>query len=868
MTLSSPMWLWLLVPIAALTAWDARRKWRSAAARRWGRIALRTAMLVALIVAASGPRLHTETDARAVVFVVDRSASVSDAEFARSLARATDMRDSVPGGDRAGLVLFDDEPVVAAVPGEPWPDASDLARTRRVDGTNIDTAVRLAIGLIPPGSGGRIVLISDGRDTAGDMTAAAANARARGVAITAVATGAAADDPAVTAVVLDQPLVRPGASLSGHVEIDAGDTASRGALTVTVDGKVALRADVDVSAGDATKVPFEYPLDITHEPGTAVVEAAFTPAAGMPDREPGNNRAAAISLIGKPPRVRIVEGQVGVAAPLAKALRAEQMDVVTAKAGSEEAEADLEDVDLVVLANVPAETSGGSEVLSPEFAEQLKRWVNAGGGLIVLGGTNSYDLGGYGNSPIAAALPVELEPVTPEIESAASIVIILDQSGSMGVNVDGYKTKLDLANEGAAATVRLLRPFDFVGVMSVTETVHWQVDMQNVTDPDRLERKVLGIPVGGGGIFVYTSLIAAEKALAKVDTPLKHIILFSDADDSEEQVKGIPFGWGPGHNSFDVAKRMRKDGITLSVIGIGTEFDADTSFLRKLAKAGGGRFHLTNDARKLKSFFVEETEQLVDSSAKEKPFRPAVTRMHATVSGIDFASGPKLRGYNELEPRPTAEVIMTGPQDNPIMTTWQYGLGKVTAWASDAGPRWAKDWLAWDGYSAYWTQLARWSLRRHEGDDTAVEIAFDGTDAHVRVARRSREGLTIDTGGISARVITPAGPAPLDLSAPEPGLWQGRLPTEPATSYTVEIVDHDGELVASRTFVPPPSYELRHRRPDARALAALEADSQGSDASLTPGTTVRAWTLWPYFLLLALMLMPIDAFLRRPARVI
>lgn len=867
-------WAWLLLPALVLVTLDAVRPWGTASrGRRFAGGLVRALVMSSFALAMTDPRWHRKDDVAHLVIVLDRSASLSDEALDEALARANALRRSVGTDARVGLVLFDAEPTLAVLPGAPWELPQPLRETP-VEATDLDAAIELALGTIPAQDGGAIVVLSDGRDTSGRSDLPAVEqAIARGVAIHTIPVAPRRTDPAVTEVVLAQTHVRPGASLQGHVVIDGSDELTRGRLVVRAGDVLVHSEPVEIAAGERLEVPFSHELDIRTNPGPLSIGAELIPDGE--DIDPGNNRSATTAVVGAPPQVRVFVSEGHDGAALARALRAERMDVqVVELATSRPEDEKLDDVDLVVLANAPAASLGGSRGLSTPFLEDLARFVDRGGGLLVLGGPQAFDMGGYGHGPLSRVLPVRLDPVDPEVQAGATMIIILDRSGSMSAMVGLGKTKMELADEGAAASIRMLRPFDRVGVMSVTETVRWEVPVQPVRDPAPLERRVLRVRADGGGIFVYTSLVAAQKALMTADTPLRHVILFSDCADSEEKVKGIPFGTGPGPTAEDVAREMRAAGITTSVIGIGTETDIDTPFLKDLARAGGGRFYLTDDATKLRSLFVEETERIVDSSLHEASFRPEVARPHPIVEGIDYPRGPELRGYQELEPRPTAEVVLTGPGGHPILVTWRYGLGQVVAWASDAGPRWAENWLGWDGYTKQWTQAARFALRERAGDDTAVEVDFVGTQARIRVARRDGNGLSLDELGLRARVRHEGKATDVTLHSPEPGLWEATMPTQPESSYTLEVLDPAGKLLAEHTFAPPPSAERRHRTPDLQALEALAARTGGTHAptsvesATVTGATTDVVRLWPWLILLGLLLLPIDAFVRRPARVL
>lgn len=877
-TFAAPHWLWLGAALPLLVIADALRGWgTSGVARRVGSGLVRALMFLALVTALADPRWHEQADVAHVIMVLDRSASIPDGALADAIEQATALKDAAGADVRVGLVVFDDEPEVAVFPGRAWDVPSPL-REQPIEISDIDEALQLALGLIPADEAGEIVLFTDGRPTANGREqggAAIATAAEHGVKIHTVVLRPDRDDPAVTAVVLAERDARPGATVEGHVEVDGSDRAVAGTVQIKLGDKVVATERVTIDAGGNVEVPFTHQLDARTEPGTAELTATFSADDPAADPNSDNNSGLATLIVGNPPKVRMIAGEEHDAAAMARALRAERMDVEVVPMGElTAAHEDLSEVDLVVLANAPALPVPGGASMSESFIAALSRWVDAGGGLVVLGGPMSYDMGGYNTSELAKILPVRLDQVDPEVESAATIIIVLDKSGSMSAFAGLSKTKMQLADEGAVASIRLLRSFDKVAVMSVTESVHWEVPLQPVHNPAAIERKVLSIRAEGGGIYCYTAIEAARRQMKKTDTPLRHVILFSDAADSEEQVKGVPFGTGTGHSTQDLAKEMRAEGITTSVIGIGTESDSDTQFLREVAKAGGGRFYLTEDAAKLRGLFVEETERLVDSSLHEAKFRPKSLVAHAATSGVDYAAGPQLQGYQELSARPTAEVLLSGPNDDPIMTTWRYGLGQVVAWSSDAGPRWSEEWLTWDGFGQQWTQVARWALRNRAGDETALEVDFQGGRARLSVARRGDDGLTLDEGGLRARVTAGEDTTEVALASDDPGLWEGQFTTRSDTSYRIEVLDDDGKILAEQTIAPPPSAELRHRTADDAWVSAVAQRTGGDEnpTSVTPevraSVTSEVVRLWPWLVLLALALLPFDAFFRRPARVV
>jgi len=126
--------------------------------------------------------------------------------------------------------------------------------------------------------------------------------------------------------------------------------------------------------------------------------------------------------------------------------------------------------------------------------------------------------------------------------------------------------------------------------------------------------------------------------------------------------------------------------------------------------------------------------------------------------GVDFEHAPRLLGFVKARPRPGSETILKADSGEPLLVRWQYGLGRVTAFLSDARNRWAAEWLRWDGYDALWPQIirdvchrsrtVRAGVRPDEREDEAVvyyDVVADAAFAsawpeHPRVAAAGGSG--------------------------------------------------------------------------------------------------------------------------------
>ena len=227
----------------------------------------------------------------------------------------------------------------------------------------------------------------------------------------------------------------------------------------------------------------------------------------------------------------------------------------------------------------------------------LAAWVSqSGGGLMLTGGKDSYGPGGYYKSPLAPIMPVSMELRREHRKLSLAIVVALDRSGSMACPVPGGRAKIDLADLATAEVVNMLGPTDQFGCLAVDSIPHEIVPLSDVVDKGAMRSKILRIDSAGGGIFIYEALAAAAQMILPAKSGTKHIILFSDAADAEE----------PGDYKPLVAKCV-KAGITISVVGLGTEKDCDAELLKDIARRGGGQCMFTNVAQELPRLFAQDT---------------------------------------------------------------------------------------------------------------------------------------------------------------------------------------------------------------------------------------------------------------------
>jgi Ca-activated chloride channel homolog len=457
---------------------------------------------------------------------------------------------------------------------------------------------------------------------------------------------------------------------------------------------------------------------------------------------------------------------------------------------------------------------------------------------------------------------------------SVALLIVLDRSGSMTALVQG-QTKMSLANQGAVFALNVLQPKDYFGVLAVDVRAHTVAPLAQHGSKEPVAQKIMTVTAGGGGIYIYTSLVEAFAQIRDVPARIKHVIVFSDAADAEEKSGGeMGDGAKGGGSSLDLASAMLSAKVTTSVVALGLETDRDTAFLRQLAERGNGRFYLTSDATTLPQIFSTETMKVAQSSLIEEPFQPVAARSHPIIGGIDWAQSPLLLGYNSTKPKPTADVLLVTERSEPLLATWRYGLGQAAAFTSDAKARWSAEWLNWPGYGKFWAQVVRGIMRKSDRASFAVMTREHSDDLEIRIDAVKPDGsfrnqLPITINALQADGTSHSAQAQQDA----PGSYTATLPIS-AEGTTIFSISSPDLPDAGTSFGHTRSYPREFLRtetndPLLRRLAELGRgtfDPTPSAVWSPPKTrTPQRKDFTDYFLIAALALIPLDIWLRRRA---
>ena len=470
-----------------------------------------------------------------------------------------------------------------------------------------------------------------------------------------------------------------------------------------------------------------------------------------------------------------------------------------------------------------------------------------GGGFILAGGENNYGEGGYSKTTIEDVLPVTFEAKKDKPDSVA-MIMVLDKSGSMGGQ------KIEMTKEAAKAPLSLLKDTDSFGVVAFDYNFYWPVKFQSVANRASITQAISTI-AAGGETNIYPALREAYIQLTGATTQVKHVILLSDGRSLPDDFEGL-------------TKKMAEGKITVSTIAVGN--GADRELLANIAKWGHGRTYYLEDPKSVPQIFTKETELATGKTLLEEPFKPVVKKQVDAFKGIDFNTAPALLGYVATKSKDTSEVLLESQRKDPILARWQYGLGKTAAFLSDLKDRWAVDWLKWNGYPKFWSQVVRETMRRRDNDDFDFRVVKEGNEARISINAIQKDGQFRDKLEPQVRVIGPD-EAVSDVMVHQagPGSYEAKFPLSQKGSYLFRAVGAESGG-PSRVLAYSYPDEYHFYPPNTEALRSISNETNGryqpraEDIFDSQGETAALPVpLWPYFAVAAFLLYIADVFLRR-----
>ncbi|MEM8946625.1 MAG: VWA domain-containing protein [Planctomycetota bacterium] len=767
-------------------------KWRRLIA-----LALRSMVFTAIVVALADIQYQKRSDKLSVIYLLDQSLSIpieQRQEMVKFVNASIEQNRDTTKEDRYAVIVFGRDAAVEM----PLVEVG-IALNRDVETildpeySDLSMAIQRAKAMFPFDSAKRIVLVTDGNQNLGNAQREAKAATAAGVSIDVVPVMLTPRSE-VAVEKIDVPSnARRGQPFEMRVVL--GNDAPEGSEQ-TVSGKLTIyrktaertqaivTQDVDVPPG---KRVFTISEEI-EQPDFYTYEAKFSPNDIADDGMAQNNIATAFSHVRGKGHVLLIENwdKQGEFDYLVDRLRTEEIAVtVTPSDRLFTSLAELQRYDCIVLANVSRSTGTDAENVSSFSDDQISMLVRntreMGCGLIMLGGPDTYGAGGWTNTELEKAMPVDFEIKNTKVTPVGALVLMM-HAGEMARS-NYWQKRI------AFESIKILGSRDYCGLVQWNGTDQWlwgqskggliRVGPNRKMMMARTDRMTIGdMPAFDGAMKMAATAFAGVK-----DAAVKHMIVISDGD--------------PSPTKQSTLNNLKKLGVKISTVAVGSHGFLGTPEMQRLANATGGKYYKVKSAKALPKIYQRETRRIARPLVYESdpPFRPNIMAQHEMLQGIE-AGVPAISGYvlTSVKDNPLVEVVLQSPvpkteKNSTVLATWTYGAGKAVALTTDAGNRWANRWSEWDGYDKLFSQMVRWAMRP-TGDTGNFSVATNVKDGKTQVVITAVDADEefLNDQSMSGSVVAPdMASLPLRIEQTAPGRYVGEFPSDTAGSYLIVV---------------------------------------------------------------------------------
>ncbi len=743
--------LFALLPLIWILSYDSL-----AGLGRWRRIlalTLRTAVFSLLVLSLAQFQWKQTTDRLTVIYLLDQSDSIPAAkrEFMAEYAyRAVKEHRRVAKEDLAGVITFGGNAKIEAAPHDddlPLIGRLETSEYLNSGQTSLESALKLAKASFPEDTARRVVIVSDGNQNVGDAVALAAAMADDGIGIDVVPVNLIAEsEVSVDKVVLPTD-IRKGQEFEARVVLTNDTRKSDSNPDGTVTGRLRV---MQKSSQNEQQVAEEV---VTLQPGKNIrgfslkidradvftFDAVFVPNEKNQDLIPQNNQASAFTHVRGKGRVLLIEDASyrGEFTHLIEKLQANAIEVdVMPSNDLYTSMAELLQYDSIILANLPratGDTVQSSQSFTDEQIEMLvKNCEELSCGLVMIGGDRSFGAGGWSNSALEKAMPVDFQIKNKKVDAVGALALMM-HAGEMA---DGNLWQTRICREA----IKILGPMDYVGVVAwgdMTGAPRWLWKLPpNNTGVDRVfqnRQRMMGM-VGrmtpGDMPDFNAPMRLALNGLKGVNASMKHMIIISDGD--------------PTPPTNKLLKGFVDNKIKISTVACGTHMNQNNP-LKKIANVTGGKYYMVRNARALPKIFQREARRVARPVIKESVAGMSVvatgeTDLHEMMQGIDTNELPLFLGYVMTTVKKNMLVeqlaLSSDPSDDgensTLLATWRYGNGRATVFTSDAGYKWTAGWLESDLYSKLFVQMVRHSMRPIT-ESANFTVASDVKDNKARI---------------------------------------------------------------------------------------------------------------------------------------
>ncbi len=750
-------------------------------------VAARICLITLIVLSIIGISLPGKRRGNATIFLVDMSDSsiisqASKEDYLRSVIS------TMPSGDSFAIVTFGGDAITDQFLSTE-PEYLQIASVPKNNSTNIEGAVEYASAMLPDDKYGRIVLLTDGKETIGDVSNVLGLLRDNETELCLKLY----ENEEVNDVYLE--------SADMPEKLATGDKYN---LKVTVYSTYETNAVLKVwkgseieSQSEVRLVPGENTFVLQNTAGDNSIEEKNISIEAEGDIIDQNNHMVAAAMVDAPRKTLLISGMSEDSTGFESLLKGLNTDLTEVSAiNAPETIAEMMQYKTIIIDNCYYTD------LPEGFTQNIESYVkDYGGGLISTGGTESYAPGGYTDTPLEKALPVNMLPKGVDESPSLAMVMVIDCSGSMDstVSYDQYggadgRKKIDVAVDAAQEAVNNMRRNDMVGVLTFSDTYKWRQPLVHVEDKDAINSEINKIGIDGGTV-IKPALLEAANNLKDLDVGVKHILLLTD-------------GEGETTDFSDAVNLINDNGITLSTIAVGE--DSDTKLLESLAEQCGGRYYYSDSSSEVPKIFTEEVYLSGDTYYKNGDYSLSISSGNKLVDGL-YADGlPNISGYIATTAKNGSREVISTSEEDPLLVSWQYGLGTSVSWMSTASGTWNESLAGMEDYASMWKRIL----------DMTVMDETPGEDKLIVNKRRGVAEVSFQTDdysedtSVTGVYTSPSGETgELTLTSERPGEYTGSFVSDEPGVYSISVRRNEkNEAVSVCTAIQTVQFSDEYRR--------------------------------------------------------
>ena len=775
---------------------------------------IRSLLMLLIIIVLARPVLLSADAKNHHVFILDRSVSIPAEQIKQGEKIIKQLRASVASSDNITQIII----------GEAGEMSADLIINSHST-SSLSAALQAAAEQIPVGNNGSISLISDGLATDRNWARVVQSLKKRNIAVHTYDLGTQLYDVYPSAINTEA-IVHVGQTVKVLVDvIGASDN-----ITLSVSDEQGVLAKSESFSSDGyLSIPLEF------EAAKAGYMNLTVKVTAQNDSYADNNELTKTIAIQNSLKVLYLGERQQQAVDKIKTLLGNGFDVSQPQQPLN-ASFSFVEFDIVMLDDLPAKQ------LPLEFQKHLIKTVQQKGlGLLYSGGKGAFGGGGYHETEIAKALPIDFTQKDEKKDPSVSLAIIIDSSGSM------TGLPMELAKQIARLTVRRLKPQDRIGIVEFYGAKTWAVPMQSASNKIEIDRAI-GRMQADGSTVLYPAIEEAYYGLKNMDTRFKHILVITDAGVEDAGFESL-------------IRQLTKDGINLSTILVGDSRYSDIMF--NMATWGKGQFYAVGDKFSLVEITLREPSTSKLPTYQNGHFAIAARGNQGWWGDVDTTSMPALKGYVEVKAKVGAEILIEEKnRTHPILASWRYGLGRVTALMTEPVGNGTSNWQDWQDYGQFLARIL--SRTASDTNDFSFQITHDDGQLSLLAKRLSEDTSLRPQAQVENGEL-------LKFNELAPGIFVAGLQQTPEKNIRIiggkhlaqRLIHTTGnDIFLERQVDPVKGLNLDalaeltggHNLADNPEIT-IAADSQQMSLTLTP--------LWQYLLLLALLIYIIELIYRR-----